>query len=139
MTTLTILCFLAGMTFFVLGWMILVQKRLWKTAAVLLFSLAFILIFCGGYSFWYYHRPLPEAVQNIPLFQGITYTREVHTSPRPMIIHIVTVNLDAPGIHFFVTPGELREDDMEFPARTTSQFVEEFGVQFGKNRQCKQS
>jgi hypothetical protein len=44
----------------------------------------------------------------------------------------VTVDLDASGIEFLVTPGE-PIDGRQLRARTTSQFLEEFGVQLTIN------
>lgn len=66
------------------------------------------------------------------LFQGVTYTKEVRTSPRPVVIHVVEVDLRAAGIGILVTPGD---PDQELPleARTTSEFLEEFGVQIAVN------
>lgn len=109
------------------------RKRLWRiitTAVLWVFALLFLT--SGGYSYWYYHRPLPKPIQNEILFEGITYTREVHKTPRPNVIHIVTVDLDTPGIEFLVTPAE-PIDGRQLPARTTSQFLQEFGVQIAIN------
>jgi hypothetical protein len=49
-----------------------------------------------------------------------------------MVIHVVTIDLDAPGIGFLVTPGEPTGGRM-LPARTTSEFLGEFGVQVAIN------
>lgn len=76
-------------------------------------------------------RPQPPATNKI-LFQGITYLREVRLSPRPMVIHVISVNLREPGIAFLVTPGD---PGIALPveARTTTQFLDEFGVQIAVN------
>jgi hypothetical protein len=66
------------------------------------------------------------------LFQGVTYSREVRTSPRPMVIHVVTIDLRAKGISLFVTPGDPKRE-LPNDARTTSQFLDEFGVQIAVN------
>jgi hypothetical protein len=66
------------------------------------------------------------------LFQGITYQREVRQSPRPLVIHVLTVNLRAPGIRFLVTPGNPKADQ-PLAARTTSQFLNEFHLQIAIN------
>ncbi len=85
----------------------------------------------GGYLFWFSHRPLPAPVQQT-LFEGITYTREVRREPRPLVIHVVSVDLDTPGLNFLVTPGEAVPGG-EIRARTTSAFLQEFQVQFAIN------
>jgi len=66
------------------------------------------------------------------LFDGITYTREVRTTPRAMVIHVVTVDLRTEGISVLVTPGD-PDRDLPLDARTTSQFLDEFGVQIAIN------
>lgn len=80
---------------------------------------------------WYYHRPRPESVRRT-LFTGVEYTRDVRCKPRPVIIHVVKVALGAPGIGFLVTPGDPRKL-RPLQARTTSQFLREFGLQVAIN------
>ena len=74
---------------------------------------------------------LPEGAEQ-KLFQGITYKREVRTSPRPMVIHIVEVDLKAGGIRPLVTPPDA-SDDKPLAARTVSEFVADYGVQLAIN------
>lgn len=88
--------------------------------------------------FWYTHRPLPEALYGQALFQGVTYTREVRREPRPMVVHVVVVDLTTPGLRLLVTPGvRVPAGDntgmMELRARTTSEFLAEFGLQVAIN------
>jgi hypothetical protein len=73
----------------------------------------------------------PEDV-NHSLFKGIKYIRDVRTNPRPMVIHVVRVDLSAEGIEFLVTPGDPKK---EFPlkASTTSQFLKRNGFQIAIN------
>jgi hypothetical protein len=84
------------------------------------------------YFIWYFNRPLPPPVAKTPIFEGITYQREIRREPRLAIVHIVSIDLDAPGVHFLVTP----RDDIEgfvYRARTTSQFLQEYGLQMAVN------
>jgi hypothetical protein len=81
----------------------------------------------AGWFFWYAHRALPEPART-RLFQGIDYVREVRSTPRALVIHVVTVDLDAPGIRFFVTPG-----GEDIPAQTVSQFLDEYDLQVAIN------
>ena len=59
--------------------------------------------------------------------------------PRPFILHIVTIDLTAPGVGVLVTPGKPTPDDRqpndnrETNARTTSEFVREFKLQLAIN------
>jgi len=61
------------------------------------------------------------------LFQGIVYKRDVRVSPRPLVIHRVTIDLTAPGVKVFVTPGTPTSDNTVTNARTTSEFIRELG------------
>jgi hypothetical protein len=51
-------------------------------------------------------RP-PRSDAQQALFQGVTYERISRDTPRPHVIHKVTVDLTAPGIELFVTPVTL--------------------------------
>lgn len=81
----------------------------------------------AGVFFWYGHRPLPEPAQQ-QLFQGIEYVRDVRNTPRPLVIHVVRIDLDTPGLRFLVTPG-----GEDIPASTTSQFLETYDLQLAVN------
>lgn len=66
------------------------------------------------------------------LFQGITYQLKVRQSPRPMVNHVLLINLRAPGVRFLVTPGSPKAE-RPLAARTTSQFLSEFHLQAAIN------
>lgn len=76
-------------------------------------------------------RSQPEEV-NRRIFEGITYSRSVRNDPRPMVIHFAEINLNAAGLDTLVTPGD---PDAERPlqARTTEEFLTEFGLQLAIN------
>ncbi len=80
---------------------------------------------------WLRLRPQPPPLSQT-LFQGVTYQRLIRHSPRPMVIHAVTVDLRAEGIRLLVTPGDPKVE-RPLKARTTTQFLEEFGVQIAVN------
>ncbi|MBD1937204.1 phosphodiester glycosidase family protein [Microcoleus sp. FACHB-68] len=73
------------------------------------------------------------------LFQGITYKRQARNTPRPYMLHIVTIDLAASGVGVLVTPGNNQGRDSklntrkEIQARTTSEFVREFKLQLAIN------
>jgi phosphodiester glycosidase len=80
---------------------------------------------------WFNHRTRPPPLSESP-FLGVMHTRTIRDAPRPVIIHVVTVDLDAPGIGFFVTPGDPAAD-LPLAARTPSDFLAEFHLQIAVN------
>jgi Phosphodiester glycosidase len=112
-----------------------VTSRTFRAVSAFISALAIILaviaLVVGGYLVWYGHRPLPGDTRQA-LFEGVMYIREVRSQPRPLVISVVTVDLDAPGIGFLVTPGQPVKDH-QLTARTTSQFLTEFGLQIAIN------
>ena len=93
--------------------------------------IACILLSVGGSWAWYAIRPQPKASQE-SLFEGVTYIRDVRSSPRPMVIHVVEIDLKANGISILVTPGD-KDAELPLKARTTSQFLDDFNVQVAIN------
>lgn len=71
------------------------------------------------------------------LFQGIVYKSDLRVTPRPLAIHIVTIDLTAPGIKVQVTPGTptvgKQEITTEINALTTSEFLKKFKLQLAIN------
>lgn len=119
----------------VLGF-VLTLARLWRRkrrrsaaviAPLLLVALAVVLFFT-----WYYHRPAPVGIERQTLFEGITYSRETHTSPRPFVAHIVRIDLDAPGIAFKITPPQPTHGH-DVKAQTVSQFLQKHDLQLAIN------
>jgi len=66
------------------------------------------------------------------LFDGVTYIRDERSALRPMVIHVVLIDLQAEGIDFIVTPAD-DLPDYDYTARTTTEFVKEWGVQMAIN------
>src|SRR5690349_19161467 len=82
--------------------------RGWKRAALagavmLAGALTPVLLVAAGYAYWYQHRAQPAPEWRL-LFRGVEYGRSVVQSPRPMVIHAVSVRLDTEGLRFLVTP-----------------------------------
>ncbi len=76
-------------------------------------------------------KPIPNHIHQT-LFEGITYQRDIRKTPRPIIIHLVKIDLTDPKIRFLVTPGAVTEKG-EIGARTTRQFLTEFNLQLAIN------
>jgi hypothetical protein len=124
-----------GCALLIITWLITRLRRVHRILrfilAVLPAVVGIILMVVGFVAIWYYHRPLPAETQ-VELFQGITYIRDVRSTPRPLVIHVISIDLKAPGIGFLVTPGE-PTDGRQLPARTTSQFLEKYDAQLAIN------
>jgi hypothetical protein len=97
----------------------------------LLSCVVIIALTLGGYLFWRDHRPQPPSVRET-LFTGITYIRDVRQQPRPLIIHVVQIDLATPGLSFLVTPGE-PVDGHEIRAQTVSEFLSKYNLQLAIN------
>jgi hypothetical protein len=89
-----------------------------------------LIVFCAG-GYWVSRRIQPRPVQK-PVFQGVEYIREARSSPRPMVIHVMKIDLHANGIGIQITPGD-PDADLPLEARTTSEFLKDFGVQVAIN------
>jgi len=101
--------------------------------SVVLLSLACLVVVGARMAGWLWSSVRPQpAEKNQTLFEGITYLRDTRQSPRPMVIHVVKVNLRQKRLSFLVTPGN-PEADLPVKARTTSQFLQDYGLQLAIN------
>ncbi|MGP1387440.1 MAG: phosphodiester glycosidase family protein [Thainema sp.] len=111
------------------GWK-LQLKRLGQVAGV------FLLLLVGGYSILLIRRP-PRTDTGRPLFQGVHYRRQVLSQPRPLMVHVVSLDLTAPGLQLVVTPSELSgvadhqalQDQYDTVAQTTSDALQRYQFQ----------
>jgi hypothetical protein len=101
------------------------MKHFWRTLGLLL-----LLGIIAAVVFWP-KRP-PRIDYQAELFQGVTYTRQARSTPRPLMVHIVRIDLTTAGIDFLVTPGDA-SSEMDLDARTTSGFLRTFDVQLAIN------
>lgn len=109
------------------------SPRSWNSRLILAFvklCAALALVALIGW-IWFHHRARPAPLTESP-FVGVTHVRAIRDAPRPMIVHVVTVDLDAPGIGFFVTPGDPAAE-LPLAARTASDFLTEFHLQVAVN------
>ena len=77
------------------------------------------------------NRPAPVSTKE-SLYEGITYQRVVRYFPNPMIAHIIKIDTKTKGVQFFITPADSKTET-PLTARTTSQFLDEFGLQIAIN------
>jgi hypothetical protein len=86
----------------------------------------------AAYLLWFnLLRGQPEPLRR-PLFQGVTYERRVNGSPRPVVLHLVRIRIDAPGVRFLVTPSRPR-GGRRLQAQTVSGFLARNRLQLAIN------
>jgi hypothetical protein len=103
------------------------MKHWWKFLGGSLLTLPLI---CYGIP--HFLRP-PQTNEQRSLFPGITYQRQVHSSPRPIVIHLVEVDLTVPGVRVMVSPGQPNLEDAETTAAKLSESVTQFDLQLAVN------
>ena len=130
--TITIALLVAACVLLFAGARLWRRRWLGKMVALPVLLMGMALFGAGAYHAWLTHRPQPENIENRVLFKGVTYTRDVRMHPRPIVLHIVRVDLTAPGVSLLVTPGEPGTRE-QMPARTTSRFRKKFGAQVAIN------
>lgn len=92
-----------------------------------------LIVLCVDGSLLYLHgRPAPVPVKQT-FRQGVDYQRLVRISPRPMVIHVLKINMKTNGLRVVVTPPDDPNSDQPLQARTTSQFLEEFDLDIAVN------
>jgi hypothetical protein len=74
----------------------------------------------------YFLRP-PRTTTARSLFSGIEYQREARRQPRPVMVHLMKIDLKTAGLRLIVTP------QAEHNSRTTSAFVREFKTKLAIN------
>jgi hypothetical protein len=113
------------------------RRRLgWAFAMSIAIGFTLVLLPLSVYRLWFVTRVPPAPLATHELFHGVSYTREVRHDPRPLVIHIVKVDVKAVGIRFAVTAGNPTtdfDDKFQLQARTTSQFLNDYGVQLAVN------
>ncbi len=103
-----------------------------RKLAKIIFLIFLVVSLCvGGYLFYDHGRPAPVPMKQ-KLYEGATYRRIVQYVPHPMIAHAIVIDRSAGNFEFLVTPPDA-ESDTPLNARTTSQFLEEFGLQIAIN------
>jgi hypothetical protein len=102
-----------------------------KIFGFLLFILFGLILLAGGYFLFSRDRPAPVPVKE-KIMGGVTYQRIVRYLPHSMIAHVLIIDKKDKKMQFMVTPPD-DVDGGALKARTTSQFLEEFGVQIAIN------
>jgi hypothetical protein len=90
-----------------------------------------ILLLLGVYFLSTLGRPAPVPVKQ-EIYEGVTYRRIVRYLPHAMIAHVLIIDRRAANASFLVTPPDETAGGA-ISARTTSDFLKEFGVQIAIN------
>ena len=85
----------------------------------------------GGYLLYDRGRPAPVPLKQ-ELYEGVTYRRIVEYLPHLLIAHVIKIDTKTAKLSFLVTPPDSK-GDTPLNARTTSHFLDEFGVQIAIN------
>ena len=80
-------------------------------------------------------KPLRPARTNLtlPLHEGVTYKRTAVTRPRPVQVHVVTIDLAVNSAEFLITSPTQIGTEQPYNAQTTAEFLRESGVDLAIN------
>ena len=87
----------------------------------LLLIFVFIILGLSGFYLWLNNRPQPDS-KTEELFKGVKYIRDVRKNPRPLVLHILKIDLRNKNLAFLVTPPEYSKHHV-LKAQTTSEFL----------------
>lgn len=108
-----------------------VRRWLRRAAGVVLIAPALLGLAVSGFRIWFTHRSQPEEVRE-QWFAGVSYQRVVRQQPRPIVAHLVRIDLEAPGLELLVSPPQPSATG-DLLADTSSGFAEKHGVQLAIN------
>ncbi len=77
--------------------------------------------------------PQPVPVNQKYFNKKVRYIREIYESPRKMIVHVLVIDTFADGINFLVTPPDQASDAAPLCARTTTEFLQKYGMDIAIN------
>lgn len=99
----------------------MMQRKILAATITILLLIPFI-----AYGRLHFLRP-PHTDRSQLLFAGIDYRREASWQPRPIMMHVVTIDLQTAGLKLLVTPKTPHN------SRTTSAFLKEFKMKLAIN------
>jgi phosphodiester glycosidase len=102
-----------------------------KPVKIISWLLVVVVLCVVSYLIYDRGRPAPVPMKQ-ELYEGVTYRRIVEYLPHPLIAHVIIIDTKIKGLGFLVTPPDSK-GEMPLNARTTSQFLKEFGVQIAIN------
>jgi hypothetical protein len=103
-----------------------------RTLWLILIFLVLATLSAIGYISYSRGRPVPISHKET-LFEGAaTYHRRVYYLPHLVIAHVLVIDTKVKGLRMLVTPPD-NDEDPPLNARTTTEFMGEFGVQIAIN------
>ena len=103
-----------------------------RSPIFLLLSLILFFLCVLGYITFNSRRPMPVALKEKYFDGNVIYYRRVEYMPQMMISHVIVIDLKNSGAELIVTPPDF-EDGHPLAARSTSEFMQDFGVQIAIN------
>ncbi len=103
------------------------KKRIIKFVLVVL-----VLCVLGVPILYFAGRPTAAEMRE-EIYPCVVYYRRVHTQPRRMIAHIVTIDLTCKNIETVITPPVKGDDEYPLRGQTTSQFAAQNNLQIAVN------
>jgi exopolysaccharide biosynthesis protein len=85
-----------------------------------------------AHSFAYFQRPARTPLQR-SIANGINYERVIWQQPRPVVLHVATIDLTRPQLNILVTPYQQNSDQYQLSAMTTSEFLDRHKLQLAVN------
>lgn len=105
------------------------RRKLFLSCFAVIAIAVLVITAVGGV--WYIRRLRPQPAHE-KLFQGVEYIRDIRSSPRRIVIHVIKIDLREEGVRVIVTPGD-PEQELPLKARTTSLFLKNFDLQVAIN------
>ena len=103
-----------------------------KIVKIILGMLLVVGLCAGVYTTYDQGRPAPVPMKQ-KLYEGVVYRRIVQVVPRPMIVHVITIDRSNTNAKFLVTPPDRLGEEYPLNARTTSQFLYGYDLQIAIN------
>ena len=110
------------------------RRILFKRIALLLLTITLPPLLWWGAR--YLQRPTRTAESKTLFSGGAQYQRIIWNQPRPVVLHLVAIDLTLPDLKVLVTPTDPsspQPDDRPLIARTTTDFLKTFGMDIAIN------
>ena len=107
------------------------RRAAWRLGLWSLVATAALGTGAGAVALWWFCRPQPGDLTET-VMPGVVYERRCLQRPRPLVVHVLKVDLGQPGVRVVATPSTPTEGHSQ-KARTTSEFLQEFCVQVAIN------
>ena len=108
------------------------KRQLRKSWIIVLGATGLAMVLLAGGRLFVRDRPIPVPAASSSS-QELSTLGKLQLQPRPIITHVITIDMRTGGLRLLVTPADDRGSDLPLRARTTSEFLREFDVQIAIN------